>query len=111
MGHLVDKMERYMADRVKVKGRLYAIFKEGSMKELLNNLERAKSSLILALTMYYAAEQRRRGKEANYLLSAIQAQLLARNGNIQQQQTMLLQSPPQSRILLSPVAITPASRL
>ncbi|EXJ67537.1 uncharacterized protein A1O5_09550 [Cladophialophora psammophila CBS 110553] len=94
---LVDKMERYMADHVSVKGKLYTAFKERNVKELLDDLEKAKSSLMLAFSMYCSAEQRQRAQEHSNLLSDIQAQLLT------------IHSPPQSQMLISSIGTTVAS--
>lgn len=69
---LVDKMERYMTSYGKV-GRMYTVFHERDVKELLDELERAKSSLELAYMMYLAAEQRRREQEHGILLNDLQA--------------------------------------
>lgn len=89
---LIDKMERYMASSFKLKGRLYAVFKEPDMKDLLNNLERTKSSLMLAFTMYNAAEQRQRDQEQVRLVSSIQDQLMAANADTLLQLSTLFQS-------------------
>lgn len=89
---LIDKMERCMASSFKLKGRLYAVFKEPDMKDLLNNLERTKSSLMLAFTMYNAAEQRQRDQEQVRLVSSIQDQLMAANADTLLQLSTLFQS-------------------
>ena len=83
---LVDKMERYIANYGRV-GKLYTAFKERDTKELLNDLEGAKSRLELAYMMFLAADQRRRDQ-------ALQAQVSAGNAGISQQLTLLIQSSP-----------------
>ena len=59
---LVDKMEASMKRHPKT-GRLYSAFKQRDVKELLDNLERAKTTLGLAHTIYHAEEQRQRDQQ------------------------------------------------
>ena len=80
---LVDKMEAYMA-RYGRMGKLYTAFRERDVKELLINLEGAKSALELAYTMYLAEERRHRDQEHLMLLNSMKAQVLAGNSGIQQ---------------------------
>ena len=97
---LVDKMEHYMTSYDGVRGKLYTVYKEREVKELFDDLERAKNSLELAYMVYLAEEQRRRDQAHSNtlalhgtLLSGLQAQVLARSADISQQLTGLLQSP------------------
>jgi hypothetical protein len=80
-------------------GKLYTVYKEREVKELFEDLERAKSSLELAYMIYLASEQRRRDQTHsdtlalhNTLLNSLQAQVLAGNADISQRLTGLLQS-------------------
>jgi hypothetical protein len=108
---LVDKMEHYMTAYDRVGGKLYTVYKEREVKELFEDLERAKSSLELAYMIYLAAEQRRRDQAHsdtlalhNTLLSGLQAQVLAGNADISQRLTGLLQSltvPQQAQLVVS----------
>ncbi|KAJ9609961.1 hypothetical protein H2200_006291 [Cladophialophora chaetospira] len=59
---LVDKMEDSMKRHPK-SGRLYSAFKQRDVKELLDSLERAKTSLQIAHTIYHAEEQRQRDRQ------------------------------------------------
>jgi hypothetical protein len=52
----VEKIERCIARSSKI-GRAYAAIKERDTVTMLNKLERAKSSLQLAFSMYYAGQQ------------------------------------------------------
>lgn len=63
IGRLVDKMESHLAGHARIRGQLYFAFKERDIKELLDDLEKAKSSLELAYMMYLAEEQRQRDLE------------------------------------------------
>jgi hypothetical protein len=97
---LVDKMEHCMITHDRLVGKLYAVYKEREVKELFEDLEKAKSSLELAYKIYLAAEQRRRGQAHsdtlalhNTLLSGLQEQVSAGNADISQRLTGLLQSP------------------
>ncbi|KAK5112567.1 hypothetical protein LTR85_011259 [Meristemomyces frigidus] len=55
----VEKMERYITRFTRV-GKAYAAFKEREIKDLLGDLEQAKSSLQLALNMYHMEQQSQR---------------------------------------------------
>jgi hypothetical protein len=108
---LVDKMEHYMTAYDGVGGKLYAVYKEREVKELFEDLEKAKSSLELAYMIYLAAEQRRRDQAHsetlalhNTLLSGLQMQVSAGNADISQRLTGLLQSltvPQQGQLVVS----------
>jgi hypothetical protein len=96
---LLDKMEHYMTAYDRVGGKLYTVYKDREVKELFEDVERAKSSLELAYMIYLAAEQRRRDQthrdtlaQHNTLLSGLQAQVLTGNADISQRLTGLLQS-------------------
>lgn len=64
---LVDKMARRLDDNLK-RGKLYIVFKEKDMQQLLSDLERTKSSIQLAYYMYQAEEQRQRDEVQGQLL-------------------------------------------
>ncbi|KAK5552780.1 hypothetical protein LTR46_009195 [Exophiala xenobiotica] len=93
---LVDKLESRLKEHPRVGGRLYTAFKERDVKELLSDLERAKTSLHLAYTMYMGLEQHRRQQEQHILLTSLQDQLTVGSANISQQLTLLLLSSDQS---------------
>src|ERR1700733_3778642 len=67
--HLVDQVDGHLAKHARISGKVYAAFKERDMKELLDDLEKAKSSLELAYMMYLAEEQRRRDRPHGSTLS------------------------------------------
>ncbi|OQV03781.1 hypothetical protein CLAIMM_08781 [Cladophialophora immunda] len=96
---LVDKMDDRLSGDAKIGGRLYIAFKQRDVKELLDGLEKAKSSLELAYMMYLGEEQRRRDQAYTdmlaihgTLISGLQAQLSAGNASLSQQLTLLGQS-------------------
>ncbi|KAF2229286.1 hypothetical protein EV356DRAFT_456130 [Viridothelium virens] len=97
IGQEVDKIIHYMAARNnKVWGRLYAVYKEPKVRELFDNLERAKSSLMLAYMGYLEAGQRRQYETINNTLAlqttVLQAQVAAGNADGSQQLSQLLSS-------------------
>ncbi|KAK5698607.1 hypothetical protein LTR97_006253 [Elasticomyces elasticus] len=57
---LVARLEAKMLRYARGAGRIYAAMKSDDIKELLDGLERSKSSLQLAYMMYIYEEQRRR---------------------------------------------------
>ncbi|KIW23418.1 uncharacterized protein PV07_11616 [Cladophialophora immunda] len=96
---LVDKMDDRLSGDAKIGGRLYIAFKQRGVKELLDGLEKAKSSLELAYMMYLGEEQMRRDQAYTdmlaihgTLISGLQAQLSAGNASLLQQLTLLGQS-------------------
>lgn len=98
--HLVEKMDQCMTKHEKLGGRVYTAFKDREVKELLSELERAKSSLELACTMYFATRQMQRDKaymsaldRQGVLLSNMRAEVNSGNANTLQQLSLLLQSP------------------
>ena len=101
---LVDNLERCLTKHARLRGRVYAAFKERDVKELLDDLERAKSSLNLAYTMYMGIEQQRRHQEHRIMLSSIQDQVTLGSANISQQLTLLKPSskPSPQRLLNVP---------
>ncbi|KAL9095830.1 MAG: hypothetical protein Q9165_001827 [Trypethelium subeluteriae] len=95
----VDKMDHYMKVHNNIWGRFYTVYKEPGVKELFDDLERAKSSLELAYTIYLTAEQRRRDQALSdtlalhsTLLSGLQTLVTAGKADISQQLTQLLPS-------------------
>ena len=101
--HLVEKMDQCMTKHEKFGGRVYTAFKEREVKELLNELERAKSSLELACTMYFATRQMRRDEACISILdrhgttlSSLQAEVDSVNANVSQQLSLLVQTPAES---------------
>ncbi|KAK5381989.1 hypothetical protein LTR20_007933 [Exophiala xenobiotica] len=87
---LVDKLERRLNEHPRVGGKLYTAFKERDVKELIGDLERAKSSLNLAYTMYIGVEQERRHQEHHIMLTSLQSQITVGSANISQQLTLLM---------------------
>ncbi|KAI1615486.1 hypothetical protein EDD36DRAFT_485823 [Exophiala viscosa] len=85
---LVDKMERCIAKHSRLRGKLYTAFKERDVKELLDDLERAKSTLEFAYTMYHSEEQMERHDKHHNMLS-LQSR---RSDDILQQLMLLSQS-------------------
>ena len=118
---LVDKVDGHLAKHARISGKVYAAFKERDMKELLDDLEKAKSSLELAYMMYLAEEQRRRDRAHGStlslhgaLLQGLQAQVSAGNASISQQLTLLTQfstSQQQPHMAISETQTTTASEL
>ncbi|KIY03454.1 uncharacterized protein Z520_00145 [Fonsecaea multimorphosa CBS 102226] len=95
---LIDKMEDRLSKDAKIGGRLYAAFKQRDVKELLDGLEKAKSSLELAYMMYLGEEQMRRDQAYTdmlalhgTLINGLQAQVSAGNASLSQQLTLLVQ--------------------
>jgi hypothetical protein len=94
-----------------LQGKLYTVYKEREVKELFEDLEKAKSSLELAYMIYLAAGQRRRDQAHSdtlaphsTLLCGLQVQLSAGNAEISQRLTGLLQSlkvPQQAQLVIS----------
>jgi hypothetical protein len=79
---LTDKLEQRVANHNKFAGRLYSVFKQQDIIELLAGLERSKSSLNLVFTIYATADQKQRDElNANAVaslsarVSALSAQL------------------------------------
>ncbi|KIW97503.1 uncharacterized protein Z519_01087 [Cladophialophora bantiana CBS 173.52] len=110
---LIDKMDDRLSKAAKISGRLYAAFKHRDVKELLDGLEKAKSSLELAYMMYLNEELRRRDQAYadmlaphGALINGLQAQISAANASLLQQLTLLTQSstlsPHHRPIMISP---------
>lgn len=106
---MIDSMECYMSN-CRLSGKVYAAFKERDMKDLLNDLERAKSSLELAYMMSLSAEQMRRDQAHHNLLTlhgtllrGLQADVSASNADISQQLRLLHQpsTPPERSQLVT----------
>jgi hypothetical protein len=96
--HLVGKMDQCMTKHEKFGGRVYTAFKEREVKELLSELDRAKSSLELACAMFFATRQMQRDEayisilnQHGTLLSSLQAEISSGNANTSQQSPLLLQ--------------------
>ncbi|KAH0848295.1 hypothetical protein FOPE_02203 [Fonsecaea pedrosoi] len=96
---LIDRMDDRLARDAKIGGRIYTAFKQRDVKELLDGLEKAKSSLELAYMMYLGEEQRRRDQAHTDLLARhgclirnLQDQLSAGTISLSQQLTVLRQS-------------------
>lgn len=68
IGQALDKMLALTA-RSKKMGKIYIAFKEKDVDKLLAELERAKSSLQLALAFYYSQEHARRSHDQPRILS------------------------------------------
>ncbi|KAI1621980.1 hypothetical protein EDD37DRAFT_652334 [Exophiala viscosa] len=68
--HVVEKMESCIAKHNRLRGKLYTAFRERDVKELLDDLERAKTSLHLAYTMYHTEQQIQRDHEYGSMLTA-----------------------------------------
>ncbi|KAI9148944.1 Fumarate reductase 2 [Paramyrothecium foliicola] len=61
---LVDKLEAQISKQIKIRGKLYAVFKEPEIKDSFARLDKARSSLELAY-MIYLGERQRRFQEAH----------------------------------------------
>jgi hypothetical protein len=72
----------------KVRGRLYTAIKERDVKDLLGDLERAKSLLSLACTMHMVGEQQRQHHEFHIMFTGLQNQATVGSANITQQLTL-----------------------
>ncbi|OAP63344.1 hypothetical protein AYL99_02571 [Fonsecaea erecta] len=111
---LINKMDERLSKDFKLGGRLYAVFKQRDVKELLDGLEKAKSSLELAYMMYLGEEQRRRDQVHTDMLAlhgtlidGLHAQVSAGNASLAQQLMLLGQSSvssPQHRSAIIPSA-------
>ncbi|KAK5184258.1 hypothetical protein LTR44_003765 [Exophiala sp. CCFEE 6388] len=106
----VDEMSRRLTNHRRIYGRLYTAFKEPAVKKLLDDLERAKSSLQLVYINY---EQMRRRQEQVDMLAMLRAefqdlraQISAGRLDVSQQLTLLSQTvtPPQQHQLTIPNA-------
>ncbi|KAL9068370.1 MAG: hypothetical protein Q9157_006521 [Trypethelium eluteriae] len=96
---IMDKIVNIVTENSTPSGRVYTAFRDAHIKKLLDDLERAKSSLQLAFTMYLVANQKSRDQAhsdtlafQNTLLSGPQAQVSASNTNILHQLTRLFQT-------------------
>lgn len=93
---VVDKMECCIAKHSRIRGRLYTAFKERDVRDLLNDLEKARTSLHLAYTMYHSEQQMQRHHEHGNMLS-FQGR---KSDDIMRQLTLLVHSftpPPQQQ--------------
>jgi hypothetical protein len=79
---LVNKMEGCMTKHAGLGGKLYTAFKQRDVKELLHDLERAKSSLELAYMMY-------RDHAHSNMLASLQVQVLEGKASLSHQITVL----------------------
>jgi hypothetical protein len=79
---LVNKMEGCMTRHARLGGKLYTAFKQRDVKELLHDLERAKSSVELAYMMY-------RDHVHSDMLALLQAQVLEGKARLSQQLMVL----------------------
>ncbi|KIW13553.1 hypothetical protein PV08_08741 [Exophiala spinifera] len=86
---VVDRLERSLTKHSRIRGRLYSAFKERDVKDLLDDLERAKTSLHIAYSMYMHAEQQRRDREHHAILTGLQEQLFERSATISQEMSIL----------------------
>jgi hypothetical protein len=82
---VVNKMDQRLTPHARVKGRLYAAFKGDDVKDMMRDLETAKSSLEFAYTFYMAEEQKRRHdvqvemlRQHQAMFQAFQAQLTSK---------------------------------
>ncbi|KIW44258.1 uncharacterized protein PV06_05281 [Exophiala oligosperma] len=87
---VVEKLERSLEKHFRLPGRLYSAFKERDVKDLLDDLERAKTSMHIAYTMYIHAEQQRRDREHQALLVGLREQVLEGSATISQQLSVLV---------------------
>ncbi|KAJ9644311.1 hypothetical protein H2204_001663 [Knufia peltigerae] len=87
---VVEKLERSLEKHFRLPGRLYSAFKERGVKDLLDDLERAKTSMHIAYTMYIHAEQQRRDREHQALLVGLREQVLEGSATISQQLSVLV---------------------
>ncbi|OAL36124.1 hypothetical protein AYO20_04538 [Fonsecaea nubica] len=114
---LIDKMDDRLSRDAKIGGRIYTAFKQRDVKELLDGLEKAKSSLELVYMMYLGEEQRRRDQAHTDMLALhgclignLQDQLSAGTISLSQQLTVLAQSSVLSPISMAQKDTATASR-
>lgn len=101
---LVSKMERCMAKHEGLRGRVYTALKDRDVKELLDDLERTKSSLVLAYMTCLGAELTRRDQAHRELMYDLQRTISAGNTTTTRQLALLLKSPTSTRSQMSPLA-------
>lgn len=65
---IVNKMDRRLEKNSKVRGRVYAVFKEKEIQEMLDDLERAKSSLEFGYMMHVEEERKRQDQMCRNIL-------------------------------------------
>lgn len=116
---MVNQIERYMENHSSVSGKVYTAFREREVKELLDDLERAKSSLELSYMMYLAEEQRRRSQvndnalaQQASALNDLQSQVAVVNTTTSQHLKLCPQSsapPPQLQLVTSETYTTTVS--
>lgn len=87
---LVDKMERCLKDHVKIGGRAYIAFEERDVRELLDDLEKTKSSLQLTYTMFLVDSHRRSA-------AALEMRLAGNTHTVQQLELSVRSTIPQPR--------------
>ena len=89
---LINKIEIQLGKNAKIRGRLYTVFKEPELKELLDKLDKARGSLELAYMMYIGEEQRQFHEaqtqtlvEHNIMLRDLKDHITTRSEEISQQ--------------------------
>ncbi|ETI26091.1 hypothetical protein G647_02868 [Cladophialophora carrionii CBS 160.54] len=97
---LVDKLETCLAGHKKIRGKLYTAFKQHDVRELLDNLENAKSSLHIAYTMHLAEEQKLRDLTHSNVVALqsamicdLQTQMQMQTASLSDQLTLVAQAP------------------
>lgn len=116
---LVARIEDYMARGRKVTGRVYSALKEKDIRDLLADLEGAKSSLVLAYLMYTDTERRQRDRALSNaltlhgaMLNNLQNHVTTGDPDISQQLTLLQSSmiQQQSKVIVSGTHATTTNR-
>ncbi|KAJ9615915.1 hypothetical protein H2200_001992 [Cladophialophora chaetospira] len=96
ISRLVDRLEKSTTNII---GKVYFAFKQREVMEMLDSLEKAKSSLQLAYTMYQTEEQRRHDQAHAHTLALqslmireLQAQLATGNAHLSNQLQLVTQT-------------------
>ncbi|KAH8894034.1 hypothetical protein GQ53DRAFT_839721 [Thozetella sp. PMI_491] len=115
---LVDKMERHLEKHSRLAGRMYAVFRERDMKELLDDLEKAKSALQLAYMMFLDQEQRQRDSahlgtlsQQVALIQDLHAQVSTDSTRLSQQLTALALAPALQDKSCAVISLTPQTQI
>ncbi|KAJ0117298.1 hypothetical protein J7T55_003710 [Diaporthe amygdali] len=95
---LVDKMETCLAKRPRLGGKLYVAYKDHDIKELLGDLERAKTSLGFAFKMHCDEIQRQQRQTS---LIALTQLVTTENANISRQLSPIAEATTELRRLQS----------
>lgn len=89
---LVDKMAARLTAYTRI-GKLYTAFRQNDLRNLLDDLEQAKSSLELAYMLYLAEDRVRRDQAQREILDSLEAQISAGTTGLSRQMALLANHP------------------